>query len=337
MVGRGRDVGVDLGTTNTLVYVKGKGIVIAEPSVVALSPEGRLLAYGRAAHEMLGRTPESVIVSRPLKDGVIAQFEATEAMLAALIQRAVGRQPLFRPRVMICVPANITSVERRAVLQAGSRAGAQRTYLIEEPMAAAIGAGLDACAPVGSMVVDIGGGTTDVAVISLCGIVASRSLRVGGDAMDDALTRFVKSRYNLIIGERTAEAIKIQAATVHAKGRQAFLDIRGRDTITGLPRTVRITSAETREALKPVMDEIVHAVKAVLERTPPELSADIIDRGIVLTGGGSLLDGVDRLLADETGVPVIVAESPLECVARGTGRAFEMLKQLAAVVDTDKG
>lgn len=319
-------IGIDLGTASVLVYVKGKGIVLREPSVVAIDKNtDRILAVGEQAKQMLGKTPANIVAIRPMRDGVIADYEVTEAMLKYFINRVCGRRRLFRPSVMICVPAEVTSVEKRAVIEAALSAGAKRAFLIEEPMAAAIGAGLSVEEPGGNMVVDVGGGTTDVAVISLGGIVVSESIRVAGNKMDEALVRYVRKNYNLMIGERTAEDIKIKIGSAFPQQDPLIMDIRGRDLINGLPKTISINSEETRDALEEPLSAIVEAVKSVLERTPPELAADIIERGIVLTGGGSLLRGLDQLLSKATGMPVRVADDPISCVAIGTGKA-EMYK-----------
>lgn len=325
----GQDIGVDLGTANTLIFVKGRGIVIREPSVVAIDKDtGKVLAYGNDARRMLGRTPGNIVAMRPLRDGVIAHYDVTEAMLRHFLSRVCGRYSLVRPRVMVCVPSGVTSVEKRAVLEAAAVAGARKTYLIEEPMAAALGAGLDISEPTGNMVVDIGGGTADIAVLSLGGIVISASLRAGGDKFDDAIVRYMKKHHNLAIGERTAEEIKINIGTVDPRGTPKEMEVRGRDLITGLPRTVTVTSHETYEATLEVVTSIIDAVKGVLDKTPPELAADILERGIVLTGGGSLIEGFDRLLARQTEVPVFIAEDALSCVAIGTGKALECLDML---------
>lgn len=272
---------------------------------------------------MLGRTPGNIVAIRPLRDGVIADYDITETMLKGFLARVCGRRMLFRPQIMVCIPSGVTTVERRAVLEAAMQAGARRTFLIEEPLAAALGAGLDISKPSGSMVVDIGGGTTDIAILSLGGIVLSESLRVGGDKFDDAIVRYVKREYNLMIGERTAEELKIQVGTAFPAGRQDSMEIRGRDLVSGLPKTIRITSEETFEAMSEPITAIVDVIRSVLERTPPELSADIMDKGMVLTGGGSLLNGLDQLLSHQTGVPVHLADDPLSCVALGTGKALE--------------
>ena len=323
------DLAIDLGTANTLVYVKGRGIVLMEPSVVAVYKDARgvkkVLAVGKEAKEMLGRTPGSVVAIRPMKDGVIADFEVTGAMLRYFIDRATKKKSLFRPRIMICVPYGITEVERRAVRESAESAGAREVYLIEEPMAAAIGAGLPITEPSGSMVVDIGGGTTDVAVISLGGIVCSRSVRMAGDKIDDAIIQYLKRKHNILIGEITAEQIKIQIGTAYPTEDIKSMDVRGRDIVAGIPRTIKVTSEEIREAIQEPIHVIVEAVKDILEKTPPELSADIVDRGIVMTGGGALLGNLDLLLREETNLPVVVAEDPLTAVVRGSGMALEYL------------
>ncbi|HEX3468018.1 MAG TPA: rod shape-determining protein [Candidatus Elarobacter sp.] len=321
------DIGIDLGTANVLVYVKGKGIVLREPSVVAKDVRSnKTLAVGEEARLMLGKTPSNIQAIRPLRDGVIADFEVTEAMLGYFIKKVTRQRSwlstLFRPKpsVVICVPAEITSVEERAVRDAAKLAGAKSVEIIEEPMAAAIGAGLPIDGPSGNMVVDIGGGTTDVAVISLGGIVVSQSIRVAGNKLDEAIIRHIRRVYNLMIGERTAEEIKIKIGSAYRLDQELAMEIRGRDLINGLPKTVKITSEEVREALSEPVQAIVEAVKSVLEKTPPELAADIIDRGVILTGGGALLRGLDTLLGEVTGIPVIVAEDPMSCVAIGTGQ-----------------
>jgi len=329
MFGLSMDIGVDLGTANVLIYIKGKGIVLREPSVVAKDRDtNRILAIGEEARRMLGRTPGNIIAIRPLRDGVIADYDTTESMLRHFIQKVAGTRLFFKPRVMVCIPSGVTTVEKRAVLEAAMQAGARKTYLIEEPLAAALGAGLVIAEPRGSMVVDIGGGTTDVAVLSLGGIVVSESLRVGGDKFDEAIVRYVRREYQIMIGERTAEEIKINIGTAFPSGRDATMEIRGRDMVSGLPKTMRISSAETREALAEPISLIVECVKAVLEKTPPELAADIVDRGIVMTGGGSLLYGMDKLINQETGIPTYLADDPLSCVALGTGKALESLESL---------
>jgi len=320
------DIGVDLGTANVLVYIKGKGIVLREPSVVAIDRDtNTVLAIGEEARAMIGRTPGNIVAIRPLRDGVIADYDTTESMLRHFIQKVATTRLFFKPRIMVCIPSGVTTVEKRAVLEAAMQAGAKKTYLIEEPLAAALGAGLDISEPFGSMVVDIGGGTTDVAVLSLGGIVVSESLKIGGDKFDEALVRYVKREYNVIIGERTAETIKVNIGTALADGRNESMEIRGRDLLSGLPKSLRITSKETFEALNESVSLIIQRVKSVLETTPPELSSDIMDRGIIMTGGGSMLYGLDKLVQQETGIPTYLAEDPLSCVALGTGKALDSL------------
>lgn len=319
-------LGIDLGTSTVLIYVKGKGVVLREPSVVALDKSNnKIVAVGEQAMNMLGKTPGNIIAIRPMRDGVIADYEITEAMLRHFMTRVCGRTMLIRPQVMVCVPAEVTSVEKRAVLEAALAAGARRAYLIEEPMAAAIGAGLAVDEPEGNLVVDIGGGTTDIAVIAMGGIVVSQSLRVAGNKMDEAIVRYLRKNYNLMIGERTAETIKMRIGAAWPGEEIASMEIRGRDLIDGLPKTMAITSDEVREALEEPVGAIVDAVKSVLEHTPPELAADILKRGVVLTGGGALLKGLDTLLSRTTGTPARVADDPVCCVAIGTGKA-ESLK-----------
>lgn len=327
-----RDMGIDLGTANTLVYVRHEGIVLREPSVVAKRSDGAILAVGDEAKRMIGRTPSDIHAMRPLRDGVIADFDTTAAMLSYFIRKGMRGRSLLRPRVIVGIPSGVTEVEKRAVIDATLQAGAREAYLIEEPMAAAIGAGLPVSEPVGSMVVDIGGGTTEVAVISLGGIVTSKSIRIGGDEMDEAIIQYARKAYNLLIGERTAEEIKIAIGSAYPLREEQAVDVRGRDLVSGLPRTVRMTSAEIREALREPVAAIVDAVKQTLERTPPELSADIVERGIVLAGGGSLLRGLDRLLAEETGMPVTLTDDPLSAVVLGTGRALEEIDTLKKVL-----
>jgi rod shape-determining protein MreB and related proteins len=320
----GTDLGIDLGTATVLVFLRGKGVVLKEPSVVAIDRDsGKVLAIGEEARRMVGRTPGNIVAVRPLREGVIADFDVTETMLRYFISRACGRRMFFRPRVIICIPPEITGVERRAVLDAASRAGAGKVFPIEQPLAAAIGAGLDITQPSGNMVVDIGGGTTDIAIISLGGVVVSQSLRVAGDKFDDALIRYVKREFDLAIGERTAEELKMQVGTAHPEGRDATTQIRGRDLITGLPKTITVTSRDCLKAFKEPLAQMLDAIHSVLERTPPELAADIMDKGLVLTGGGSLLESLDRLIRDETGVPVHQIEDPVSCVALGAGKALE--------------
>ncbi|PWI58826.1 rod shape-determining protein [Sulfoacidibacillus thermotolerans] len=331
MFGNLRDMGIDLGTANTLVYMKGRGIVVREPSVVALRTDtGAIRAVGEEAKRMIGRTPGNIVAVRPMKDGVIADYDTTTTMLKYFIRQALKKKSVFagKPRVIVCVPSGITAVENRAVLDATIQAGAREAATIEEPMAAAIGAGLPVGEPTGSMVVDIGGGTTEVAIISLGGIVTSRSIRIAGDEMDEAIMNHIKRHYNLMIGERTAEELKISIGSALVTESGEEVDIRGRDLITGLPKTVTITAAEMASALSDTVMSILEAVKVTLEKSPPELAADIMDRGIVLTGGGALLRNLDRHLSRETGMPVIVAENPLDCVAVGTGKALDSIETL---------
>ena len=329
----GRDMAVDLGTANTLVYVRGRGIVLNEPSVVAVNQDtGGILAVGLEAKKMIGRTPGNIVAIRPLKDGVIADFDTTERMLRYFIQKVHRRRYLAKPRIVVCVPSGITGVEQRAVKDAGYAAGARKVYIIEEPMAAAIGAGLPIHEPTGNMIVDIGGGTTEVAVISLGGVVTSLSIRTGGDELDDALIQFVKKEYSLMLGERTAEEIKTTVGTAFPIPDETSAELRGRDLVTGLPRTIVVTAEEIRRALDEPLTRIVDAVKTTLDRTPPELCGDIMDRGIVLTGGGALLKGLDERLRHETGMPVIIAEQPLNCVVMGSGKCVEEFEALQQVL-----
>jgi rod shape-determining protein MreB len=329
------DLAIDLGTATTLIYVRGKGIVSCEPSVVAVQQDGRggrrVLAVGREAKEMLGRTPGNIQAVRPLRDGVIADFEITEAMLRHFIAKASSRRSLVKPQIIICVPFGITEVEKRAVKESAESAGAREVFLIEEPMAAAIGAGLPITEPSGNMVVDIGGGTTEVAVISLAGIVYSQSVRVGGDKMDEAIMAYMKRKYNLAIGEQTAERIKINLGNAYPLEQQLTLEVKGRDLVAGIPRTVVVNSDEIREALGEALGQIVDAVLLALERTPPELAADIVDKGIVLTGGGALLKNIDVLLREETGLPVMVCDDPISAVVLGSGKALDHLELLKEV------
>lgn len=332
-----KDMGIDLGTANTLVYIKGKGIVIREPSVVAIQTEtNRVLAVGEEAKRMIGRTPGNIVAIRPLKDGVIADFDITQSMLRYFIKRAFSGRSLFQPRVVVCVPSGVTEVERRAVEEATINAGAKDAYLIEEPMAAAIGAGLPVHEPTGSLVVDIGGGTTEVAVISLGGIVTSKSIRVGGDELDESIISYVKKEYSLMIGERTAEEVKITIGSANANNKETKMNIRGRDLVSGLPKTIEISSKEICEAMREQVYGILDAIKSTLEKTPPELAADIMESGIMLTGGGALLDGLDKLIAIETGMPVNIAENPLDCVALGTGKALDSIDILKRTTDPGK-
>jgi len=329
------DLAIDLGTANTVVYAKGQGIVVSEPSVVAVSRDGRgldrVVAVGKAAKEMLGRTPGNIVAIRPMKDGVIADFEITEAMLRYFIAKVHDRKRLVRPRIVIAVPSGITSVEKRAVRESAMSAGAREVYLIDEPMAAAIGAGLPVTEPSGNMIIDIGGGTTEVAVISLSGIVYSNSARVGGDKMDEAIINYVKRKYNLLVGERTAELIKINIGSACLSDENASMEVKGRDLVAGVPKILEIKAEEVREALSETVNQVVEAAKIALERTPPELAADIVDKGIVLVGGGSQLRNLDVLLREATGLPVMLAEDPLTAVAIGTGRTLDELHLLREV------
>jgi len=332
----GKDLGIDLGTANTLVYMRGKGVVVREPSVVAMDIEKKTpLAVGDKAKEMIGRTPSNIVAIRPLKDGVISDFNVTQKMLKYFISRALGTEsPFGRPRVVICVPSGVTPVEERAVKEAALVAGAKEPIIMEEPMAAAIGAGLPVGEPTGNMIVDIGGGTTEVAVISLGGIVTSRSIRVAGDEMDDAIVAHIKRRYNLMIGYRTAEDIKTEIGSAYKAEEGMTYTVRGRDLLTGLPKTIEVTALEIQDALQETVMAIVEAIKSCLEKTPPELASDIMDRGIMMAGGGSLLRNLDMLIADETGMPVHLAEDPLSCVALGTGKVLEnaeILRRIAAL------
>src|SRR5512135_3547553 len=329
------DLAIDLGTANTVVYVKGKGIVSSEPSVVAIQKDSRgdkrILAVGREAKEMLGRTPGSIFAIRPMKDGVIADFEITGEMLKYFIAKVHNRKALLRPRVVISVPSGITPVEKRAVRESAQSAGAREIYLIEEPMAAAIGAGLPITEASGNMIVDIGGGTTEVAVISLAGIVYTKSVRVGGDKMDEAIVQYIKRKYNLLIGDRMAEEMKIEIGEAYPGNEVLTREVKGRDLVSGIPKTIFINSDEIREALSEPVNAIVDAVRICLERTPPELAADIVDKGIVLAGGGALLRNLDVLLREETGLPVFIAEDPLSCVVLGSGKALDELDLLKKV------
>ena len=324
----GQDIAIDLGTATILAYVKGKGIVLREPSVVAVDKNTNdVLAVGSEARRMLGRTPGNIIATRPLKDGVISNYTATQKMLKIFINK-IGINTFFAPRIMICIPSQVTEVERKAVIDAATQAGARKVYLIEEPIAAAIGAGIDIYKPCGNMIVDIGGGTTDVAVISLGGSVTSSSLKIAGDKFDEAIMRYIKEKYNIVIGERTAEDLKVNIGCVYPKIQEVQMDIRGRDLGTGLPKTLTIYSNEMMEALAECALDIVDSVKSVLEKTPPELTADISNRGIYLTGGGSLVDGLDKLIQEHTGITVMVAEDAISCVAIGTGKALDNLEKM---------
>lgn len=330
-----RNIGIDLGTANTLVYVKGKGVVLREPSVVAIRKDtGSILAVGEEAKRMIGRTPGNIVAIRPMKDGVIADFDVTQIMLRHFIAKAYHHRSLFLPLVVVCVPSGVTEVEKRAVLDATKQAGAKEAFLIEEPMAAAIGAGLPVEEPTGSMIVDVGGGTSEVAVISLGGIVSSRSLRVGGDEMDEAIINYIKKTYNLMIGERTAEEVKIRIGSAFRITDEEHMEIRGRDLVTGLPKVLTISSWEIEAALAEPVSAIMETIKITLERTPPELAADIMEKGIIMSGGGSLLKGLDKLIAEETGMPVYLAENPLDCVVLGTGKALSTIELLRRVAVT---
>lgn len=325
-----KDVGIDLGTANTLIYVQGRGIVLREPSVVAIDKyEGKVVAVGREAGEMIGRTPENIVAVRPLKDGVIADFEITQAMIRKFIKQA-KISSVFKPRVIVCIPSGITEVERRAVEEVVMQAGAKDVVLIEEPMAAAIGAGLPVNSATGNMIVDIGGGTTEVAVISLGGIVASKSIRIAGNALNSAIINYMKKEHSINIGDKMAEEIKIAIGSAFEDNEEGFFDIRGRDVSTGLPKTAQIKESEMREAMIENLEEMLDAIKITLEKTPPELAADIMERGIMLTGGGALIKGLDRYITDGTHIPAHVAEYPLDCVAVGTGKSLENIRELIA-------
>ena len=333
-----KDVGIDLGTANTLVYMKGKGIIMREPSVVAVDTKSdEVRCVGAEAKAVIGRAPGSIVAVRPLKDGVIADFDITAAMLQSFIRQACGNSILAHPRVVICVPSGVTEVERRAVRQAAAKAGARQVTVIEEPMAAAIGAGLPTTDAIGSMIVDIGGGTAEVAVISLSGIVSSRSVRCAGDTLDQSIIAFIKRKYNLLVGERTAEQIKIEIGSACPQDPETSMEIKGRNLVDGLPKNIVVHSEDVREALLECLVKITSAIKETLERTPPELSADIIDHGITLTGGGALLRGLDKLIESETGIDVHVAEDPLDCVAKGAGAVLDHVDVLHDVLDTDGG
>ncbi len=331
-----KDIGIDLGTANTLVYMRGKGIIIREPSVVAVDTRTDRAKYvGQEAKDVIGRTPGSIVAVRPLKDGVIADFEITTTMLQEFIRKALKGSFFTKARVIICIPSGVTAVERRAVKEAAENAGAKRVNIIEEPMAAAIGAGLPVSEPQGSMIVDIGGGTSEVAVISLGGIVTSRSVRIAGDAFDTAIINYIKKKYNLLIGERTAENVKIAIGSAYPIENEAQMEIKGRNLLNGLPENITVTSDEIREALAEPLSHVIEAIKVTLEKTPPELAADIIDQGITLAGGGALIRGLDKLINKETGMPVYVAETPLDCVADGTGKVLEDIEKLHEVLNDD--
>ncbi len=331
LFGFGQDIGIDLGTATVLVYIKGKGIVLSEPSVVAIDKNtNKLLAVGEEARRMLGRTPGNIVAIRPLREGVISDYDITERMLKYFINKVCGNKmfKVFKPRIMVCVPSGVTEVEKRAVIDAANQAGARKTYLIEEPIAAAIGAGIDIAKACGSMVVDIGGGTTDIAVISLGGTVVSTSIKVAGDKFDEAIVRYLRKKHNIMIGERTAEELKINIGTAYPRIQEVTMDIRGRNLISGLPKTITVSSGEMLEALEETISSIVEAVYSVLERTPPELAADISDRGIVMTGGGSLIFGLDKLIQEKTGINVLIADEAVSCVALGTGKALDNIEAL---------
>ena len=329
--GISRDMGIDLGTANTLIYVKGKGILLREPSVVAINSDvKKVLAVGEEAKQMIGRTPGNIVAIRPMKDGVIADFDVTQTMLRKFIEKVSLKSAFTSPRIVVCFPSGVTEVEKRAIDEATKQAGARDVLLMEEPMAAAIGAGLPVNEPTGSMIVDIGGGTTEVAVISLGGIVTSKSLRIAGDELDHAIISYIKKEYSLAIGERTSENVKIELGSAYDTGEDSSMDIRGRDLISGLPKVVTITSSEVRDALKEPVAAIIEAIKTTLEKTPPELASDIMDKGIMLAGGGAMLKGLDQLINIETHMPVHIAESPLDCVALGAGKALDTIDKIVA-------
>ncbi|EJO5346444.1 rod shape-determining protein [Clostridium botulinum] len=324
-----KDMGIDLGTANTLVYIKGKGVVLSEPSVVAINKDvNKVLAVGDEAKQMIGRTPGNIIAIRPLKDGVIADFDVTQIMLKKFIEKVSPKGGFTNPRIVVCFPSGVTEVEKRAIDEATKQAGAREVVLMEEPMAAAIGAGLPVNEPTGSMIVDIGGGTTEVAIISLGGIVTSKSLRVAGDELDQSIINYIKKEYSLMIGERTAENIKVELGSAYKTDEDKTMEIRGRDLISGLPKVITITEKEVREALSEPVMAIIEAIKTTLEKTPPELASDIMDKGIMLAGGGALLRGLDQLINEETHMPVHIAESPLDCVAIGAGKALETIDKI---------
>ena len=331
--GLSKDMGIDLGTANTLIYIKGKGIILREPSVVAIRNDStkNVLAVGNDAKKMIGRTPGNITAIRPLKDGVIADFDVTQSMMKHFIRKAFSKGSFVRPRIVVCYPSGVTQVERNAIEEATYQAGAKNVYLLPEPMAAAIGAGLPVEEPTGSMVVDIGGGTTDIAIISLGGIVTSKSLRIAGDELDQAIAAYIKREYSLMIGERTSELIKMEIGSAFSDEEEKTMDIRGRDLVTGLPKTLNISSVEIREALSEPVNAIIDAIKSTLEKTPPELAADIMDKGIIITGGGALLNGIDKLIIKETNMPVSIAENPLDCVAIGTGKALDNIDKLGSM------
>ena len=331
-----KDIGIDLGTANTLVYMKGKGIIIREPSVVAVDTRtDTVKCVGQEAKDVIGRTPGSIVAVRPLKDGVIADFDITVSMLQEFIRRAVNKSMFSRPNVVICIPSGVTEVERRAVRDGAAKAGAKKVSIIEEPMAAAIGAGLPVAEPTGCMVVDIGGGTSEVAVISLGGIVTAKSVRVGGDEFDASIIDYIKKKYNLLIGERTAENIKIQIGSAYPLEEEVTMDVKGRNLLNGLPQNITIASDEIREALAEPVSRVLDAIRVTFEKTPPELAADVIDQGVTLTGGGALLRGLDKLINEETGMPVNIAEDPLDCVAKGAGSVLDHFDKLGDVLTDD--
>ncbi|MFA6309168.1 MAG: rod shape-determining protein [Clostridia bacterium] len=340
-MGFGQDIGIDLGTATVLVYIKGKGIVLREPSVVAIDKNtNKLLAVGEEARRMLGRTPGNIVAIRPLREGVISDYEITERMLKYFINKVSSNRTFkfFKPRIMVCVPSGVTEVEKRAVVDAATQAGARRTYLIEEPTAAAIGAGIDISKACGSMVVDVGGGTTDIAVISLGGTVVSTSIKIAGDKFDESIVRYMRKKHNLMIGERTAEELKINIGTVYPREKEVSMDIRGRNLISGLPKTITVTSTEIMGALEEPISSIIEAIHSVLEKTPPELASDISDRGIVMTGGGSLIYGFDKLIQERTGINVLIADDAVSCVALGTGKALESIEFIEqTVISGSKG
>jgi len=329
------DIGIDLGTASVLVYIKGKGIVLQEPSVVAIDKNtGKMLAVGEEARQMLGRTPGHIVAIRPLREGVISNYDITEKMLKYFINKSIGSK-FFKPRVIVCVPSGVTEVEKRAVIDASNQAGARKTYLIEEPIAAAIGADMDITKPDGNMVIDMGGGTTDIAVISLGGIVVSKSIKVAGDKFDESIIRYMRKKHNIMIGERTAEQLKIEIGTAYPRIKEKYMEARGRNLISGLPKTIKVSSTEMLHALEESIEAIADAVHSVLEKTPPELAADISNKGMVMTGGGSLLYGLDKLISNRTGIPVIIADEPISCVAKGTGMSLEGLSKYESALMTD--
>jgi len=339
LFGLGQDIGIDLGTASIIVYIKGKGIVLGEPSVVAIDKNtNQLLAVGEEARRMLGRTPGNIVAIRPLREGVISDYDITERMLKHFINKVCGNKlfKFFQPRIIVCVPSGVTEVEKRAVREAAMQAGARKTYLIEEPLAAAIGAGVDISKACGSMIIDVGGGTTDIAVISLGGIVVSSSIKIAGDKFDEAIIRYMRKKHNIMIGERTAEELKINIGAVYPRVQEASMEVRGRNLISGLPKTLTVTSSEIMEALEEPVSSIVEAVHSVLERTPPELASDISDRGIIMTGGGSLVYGFDKLIQEKTGINVIIADDAISCVALGTGKALEHIEIIEKSDSIDK-